>query len=341
MNEIPKGLDGVFCQMDDVLIFRSTQAEHDSRLIAVLNRIEAAGVTLNPEKCEFRKERVKFLCHIVDRDGIRADPDKVTAILQMGPLSSVPELRRFLGMAKAQLSQPLRELLSKKNSWVLGPAQEVAFNQIKADLTQPTVLTLYDPATPTKVSADASSYGLGAVLLQKSGEQWKPVAYASRSTTNTERRYAQVEKEALAVTWACNHFSDYILGRFFEIETDHKPLVPILNTKNLDKLPPRVVRFQLRLARFDYIVCHVPGKLLYTADALSRAPLNDVVDAVWFGKEADFFADQVVTSLPASVKRLREYKEGQDIDTECAKAKAYCLTDWPSRSELEPNLIPY
>ena len=102
-----------------------------------------------------------------------------------------------------------------------------------------------------------------------------------------------------------------------------------------------MVRFRLRLARFDYIVCHVPGKLLYTADALSRTPLNDVVDAVRLGKEADFFADQVVTSLPASAKRLREYKEGQDADTECAKAKAYCLTDWPSRSELEPNLIPY
>ena len=211
INEILKGLDGVLCQMDNVLISESTQAEHDSRLFAVLNRIEAAGVTLNPEKCEFRKERVKFLGHIVDRDGIRADPDKVTAILQMGPPSNVPELRQFPGMANhlgkftpnlAQLSQPLRELLSKKNSWVWGPAQEVAFNQIKADLTQPTVLTLYDPAAPTKVSADASSYGLGAVLLQENGEHWKPVAYASKSMTNNERRYAQVEKEALAVNWA-------------------------------------------------------------------------------------------------------------------------------------------
>ena len=264
----------------------------------------------------------------------------------MGPPSSIPELRRFLGMANhlgkftpnlAQLSQPLRELLSKKNSWVWGPAQEVAFNQIKADLTQPTVLTLYDPAAPTKVSADASSYGLGAVLLQKNGEHWKPVAYASRSMTNTERRYAQVEKEALAVTWACDRFSDYILGRFFEIETDHKPLVPILNTKNLDKLPPRVVRFRLRLARFDYIVCHVPGKLLYTADALSRAPLNDVVDAVWLGKEADFFADQVVTSLPASAKRLREYKEGQDADTECVqKQKLTVSRTGPAEVNLNP-----
>ena len=269
--------------MDDVLIFGSNQEEHDTRLVAVMTRIEAAGVTLNSEKCEFNKKRVKFLGHIIDQDGIRADPDKIAAIINMEAPSNVPELRRFLGMANhlgkfspklAQLSQPLRELLSKKHSWTWGPHQEQAFNQIKRELTQPTVLALYDPTAPTKVSADASSYGLGAVLLQKNNDQWQPVAYASRSMTDTERRYAQVEKEALVITWACDRFSDYILGHAFEIDTDHKPLVPILNTKNLDNLPPRVLRFRLRLARFNYKVSHVPGKLLYTADALSGHQLT-------------------------------------------------------------------
>lgn len=100
---------------------------------------------------------------------------------------------------------------------------------------------------------DASSYGLGAVLLQEVNSSWKPVAYASWLTTETERRYAQKEKEALAITWACEKFADYILGKKFTIETDHKPLVPLLGTKHLDGLPPRVLRFQLRLARFDAI----------------------------------------------------------------------------------------
>ena len=90
----------------------------------------------------------------------------------------------------AQLTQPLRKLLSKDTAWVWGPSQSEAFSLIKDELSKPTTLTLYDLEAPTKVSADASSFGLGAVLLQQSGTQWKPVAYASRSLTETELRYA-------------------------------------------------------------------------------------------------------------------------------------------------------
>ena len=113
----------------------------------------------------------------------------------------------------AELSKPLRELLSKQSTWLWGPSQASAFQKLKAALTSPTVLAWYDPSADTKLSADASAYGLGAVLLQKvNGEEWKPVAYASRSMTETEMRYAQIEKEALATTWACECFSDHIIG---------------------------------------------------------------------------------------------------------------------------------
>ena len=143
---------------------------------------------------------------------------------------------------------------------------------MKAELTKPLVLALYDPLAPTKVCADASSYWLGAVLLQKKNSSWRPVVYASRSMTETEQRYAQVEKEALVATWACERFSLYILGMEFAIETDHKPLVPLLGAKHLDCLPPRIVRFRLLVSRFNYSISHIPGKLLYTVDVLSRFP---------------------------------------------------------------------
>ena len=106
---------------------------------------------------------------------------------------------------------------------------------------------------------------MGGVLqqIQPSGEV-KPVAYASRSMSPTEQRYAQIEKEALALTWACERFSEYIIGMDFHIETAHKPLVPFLGNKNLEELPPRIQRFKMRLMRFKFTISHVPGKDLVT-----------------------------------------------------------------------------
>ena len=140
-----------------------------------------------------------------------------------------------------------------------------------AELTRLTTLALYSSEAPTKFHLNASAYGMGAILLQQHSDKWKPVAFASRSLTDTEKRYSQIEKEALAIVWACEKFSDYVLGKRIQLETDHKPLVPLLGKTNLDCLPPRVLRFRIRLMRFDYSISHVPGKFLYTADALSRA----------------------------------------------------------------------
>ena len=208
----------------------------------------------------------------------------------------VNQLGKFLSRI-AEISQPLRELMSSRRSWIWGHDQERSFSQIKEELTKSTVLALYDPQAETKVSADASSFGLGAVLLLANGQTWRPVAYASRSLSETEKRYAQIEKEALATTWACEKFSMYILRRSFLVETDHKPLVPLLNTKNLDTLPPRVL---LRLAKYEYVANHIPGKLLYVADALSRAPTKEGGDEE-LQEEVEAYINHItVPSMPAT-----------------------------------------
>ena len=109
-----------------------------------------------------------------------------------------------------------------------------------------------------------SSYGLGGVLLQKQpAGKMCPAAYTSRSKTKTECRYAQIEKEALATTWALEHWADLLVGMTFRVETDHKPLVPLLSTKLIDELLLCIQRFRMRLINY---VIHVPGKFLYTAD---------------------------------------------------------------------------
>ena len=263
MSEVLSGLTGVVCMMDDILIHGKTQEEHDERLRKVLQRLQETGMTLNSEKCEFAQRSVKFLGHCVDSTGIRPDPDKVRAIQQVRTPANVGDVRRFLGMINqmgkfapnlAEVTQPLRELLKKQNQWMWGEPQQRAFTRVKEMLTSSPVLALFDPNLETILSADASSFGLGAVLLQRQPTgDLKPVAYISRSMTPTEQRYAQIE-EALAFTWACERLSDYLVGLKFHIYTDHKPLVPLFSSKHLEELPIRVQRFRLRMMRFQFSI---------------------------------------------------------------------------------------
>ena len=349
MSQILIGLKGVVVLMDDVLVNGKDQEEHDARLEAVLQRLKSAGVTLNREKCEFSKSKIVFLGHLIDAEGIHPDPEKTAAIAQMKPPSNVPELRRFLGMVNqlgkfsrnlAELTQPLRDLLSKKNTWIWSEAQDQAFSRVKVELTKPTILAPYCPQAATKIAADASSYGLGAVLLQNFDGARKPISYASRSMTDTERRYAQIEKEALATTWACEKFANYILGMKFEVETDHKPLVPLLGEKNLDSLPPRILRFRLRLARFHCTIKHIPGKLMYTADTLSRAPISDTGDTEP-EEGAEALIEMCISQLPANSSKLEEYRSSQASDPVCSQVRSYCTDGWPNKNLVETALIPY
>ena len=122
----------------------------------------------------------------------------------------------------ADTTKPLHDFLSKQNQWAWGQAQEEAFNKVKTILSSAPVLALFDPNLNTVVCSDASSFGLGAVLLQIQTDGFRhPVACISCAMTNTEQRYAQIEKEALALTWACEQFSDYLIGMVFHCETDH------------------------------------------------------------------------------------------------------------------------
>ncbi|KAJ7996477.1 hypothetical protein DPEC_G00237470 [Dallia pectoralis] len=274
------------------------------------------------------------------------------AVQEMDAPKNVSELRSFLGMVNqlgrflpnvAEKDKVLRDLLSKKNHWYWGTEQQAAFDQLKADLSSTPVLALYNPNSALKISADASSFGLGAVLLQKSDARWSPVAYASRSMTPTEQRYAQVEKEALAATWACERFGCFILGRPFELETDHKPLVSLLGGKALDDLPPRIQRFKMRLMRYNYSVSHVPGKSLWTADTLSRAPLRTArthTDTSLL-EDTNIYVDSVISNIPVSGDYLSSLREHLKADSTCSALMEYCTDGWPDKSQLQGALRHY
>lgn len=352
MSHILSGLPGVVCMIDDILVFGQSQQEHDQRLESVLDRINKAGITLNSEKCEMSTKSVKFLGHVIDEAGIHPDPEKIQAIQQIRTPANITELRRFLGMVTylskfspnlSQKVKPLRDLLSTKNEWVWDKCQEDAFNQIKQELSNTPVLALYDPGKDTTVSADASSYGLGAVLMQKQdNHRWKPVAYASRSLSLTEQKYAQIEKEALGITWACERFSEYLIGMNFRIETDHKPLVSLLGIKNLEELPARIQRFRMKLMRFTFTVSHIPGKDLTIADTLSRAPTATASNTdTQLCDDTEMFVSTIMSTLPATEQRLTEIIKKQEEDELCTQLKRYCQSGWPDKYQVPQALKPY
>ena len=318
LTQMLTGLEGTVCHADDILVFGATREQHDHRLHQVLERLQREGLTLNSEKCEFAVDKVMFLGHVVGAGGIEADPGKIKAIREMPTPKDVADVRRFVGMVNyvgkfspriAELTQPLRELLKTDTDWEWGSMQQRAFDELRQELSSPAVLAQYCLNRPTRVAADASSFGLGGVMSQKqpSGD-WRPVAFISRSMTDAERRYAQIEKEALAPTWACKRFRTYLVGMDFLIQTDYKPLISLLGSRALDDLPPRILRFRLRLLRFTYEIEHVPGKKLITADALSRAPIQGELTAEDRQLEQDVCVsiNQIIQHLPASDDRLAQ-----------------------------------
>lgn len=220
--------------MDDILVLGATKSEHDERLRAVLERLVVARVTLNRAKCAFSVREVSVLGYVVDASGIRPDPKKVQAIKEMATPATNPGMRRFLGIINylarfvpnlAVISAPLCELLLRDREWCWGSAQQNAFDSLKELVSSAKSVANFDPKLPTVVSADASSFRLGAVLMQVQPDgQRQPVVFLSRSLTQVEQRYAQIEKEALVLTWAAERLEGYVKGLDFQFETGHKPL---------------------------------------------------------------------------------------------------------------------
>ena len=194
-------------------------------------------------------------------------------------------------------------------------------------LTTAPVLTFFDPSKKIKVSTDASKDGIGGVLLQAEGEHWKPVAYASRTMTETECRYAQIEKECLGLVFGLEKFHSYIYGLpTFTVETDHRPLVSIIK-KNLNDMSPRIQRLMMKMLRYDFELVYTPGKHLILADALSRAAMRSCVSTT--DQDVQCHVNMVSAALPVSDKKSREVAEETAKDTELQRVMENMQNGWP------------
>lgn len=343
MKTMFRELPGVEVIIDDILIHAATRVEHDRRLRAVLTRIRASGLKLNRKKVKYAQPEVEYFGHYISREGYRPHPEKIKDLLAMKPPTNVSELRAVMGMFNyhtkfyPQLAtelRPISELLSEKNAFLWDDAQQRAFRRVKELMTTPSILAYYDPSLPTAVNADSSAYGLGATLLQRHELCWRPVAYASRVLTQTERRYAQIEKECLAAVWACEKFERYLLGLpQFHLRTDHKPLVPLMTTKSLADAPIRCQRMLLRLMRYNAVISHISGKDMIMADALSRAPNPDSNADSDMELATEEYMEAVEESLPCSRSFLRRLVEESMADGTISRAMQMTRDGFPKKSK--------
>ncbi|KAK3093011.1 hypothetical protein FSP39_010012 [Pinctada imbricata] len=339
ISEIFDDIEGCEAIMDDVLIWGETIEQHNKRLRIVLERVRAANLKLNKQKCKISLTEVKYMGHIIGSDGLKTDPDKIAAITSMPEPKCKKELQRFMGMVNylgkfvrnlSDINQPLRELLEKDISWHWDERHAKSFKALKKALTESPVLQYYDQRKPVTLSVDASSQGLGACLLQEG----RPVAYASRSLNKSERNYAQIEKELLAVVFGCLKYHQFVYGHKVHVETDHKPLESLFR-KTLSSAPPRIQRMMLKIQRYDLFVQYKPGKELYVADTLSRNAKRDEN----FDKDEDCFKVYVVENLPVTTERMEKIQKETETDQEMRVLRETILAGWPNLRADCPSII--
>ena len=277
MSDILTEVDGVVNYIDDVLVFGATQAEHDKRLEQVLIKLKESGVRLNEAKCYFQQREVEFLGHVWNTTGVAPTPARLEAVRDMPKPESVDSLRSFLGLAVyvashfvphfSALAKPLWEAVSTCKSDNLRWNQELntAFETLRGEIAKIQTRAHFDPTKRITIQTDACGRGLGGVLLQDG----HPVLYVSRTLTDTEERYSQLEREFLGIVFTLNKLKLYLLGTEFEVQTDHLPILGLLD-KPVDQLSNRLQRWIIGIQHFRYKLSHIAGVSNVLADCLSR-----------------------------------------------------------------------
>ncbi|CAH8601572.1 unnamed protein product [Schistosoma rodhaini] len=346
MDTMLSNLEGVAVYLDDIIVVASSAHELMSRLDVVLNRISQAGFQLQKEKCQFMLDSVKYLGYIFDKDGRRPDPDNINAIKNMPTPTDVTTLRSFLGMIgyysmfvpqMYKLRHPLNQLLMANAKWHWTKECQYSFDEIKRILSSKLLLTHYNPNLEIIVAADASNYGIGAVISHRfpDGKE-KPIAHVSRTLNPAERKYSQIEKEGLAIVFAVKKFHKMIYGRRFTLLTDHKPLLSIFGSKS--GIPAytanRLQRWAITLLAYDFRILYKSTEKFGQADVLSRLIANQkqesedsIIATISLEEDIHQILQVAIKATPLSAEDIRRYTQE---DGELKRIISYLEHGWPS-----------
>lgn len=338
---------GLYIIADDILITgqgetqEEAERDHDEKLKQFLDRCREKNIKLNAEKFRLRQKETTYIGHRLTTDGLKADPEKVRAIGQMPAPTDVKAVQRLIGMVNyltkfcphlSDQCKVLRDLTHKDSEWTWTTEHEEAFLNLKETIANAPVLRYYNPEEELTVQCDASDTGLGAALMQMG----KPVAFASRALTQTEGRYAQIEKEFLAVVFSMEKFHQYTYGRKVTVQSDHKPLETIVR-KPLLSAPKRLQSMMLRIQKYDLDVIYVPGRDMLLADTLSRAYLPESTPV-----EAELETVNMVQHLPISSDRLHDIRSATEKDTTLQLLIKTMSQRWPKdKSQVPSEIRPY
>ena len=352
---LQEGLTDVLVHADDILVKGRNIIEHNKNLHKVMKVLQKYGLTLNFEKCIIGMKELKYLGVCISEKGMRPDDDSIKAIVNYAPPEDKTEVRRFLGMFTyfskfirdaSSKSKTIRELLHERNSFVWTECHQKCFENLKQEIISAPVLANYQTNCPTRISADSSAYGIGGILEQQQKDGlWRPVYFCSKTLSDAERRYAQIEKETLSLTWTAERLEQFLLGQKFTMRTDHKPLLRILKDKPIDQLTTRLQRFRMRLMKFDFDIEYVPGKEFYCPDALSRSPLKEGQEDkdVLSTNCSIIYSINSITEKVETLSKLNTTEIGiqQENDVALKLVKTYIINGWPSKQNCSKECLLY
>lgn len=307
--------DCVYNYLDDVVIYSKTFDEHLEHLRQVLKRLGDAGLTIKPSKVTLARREISFLGHRVSAEGISIDHSRTRAIHEFRPPKSKKGIARFIGMVNffrkfipkfAELAAPLNYLRKKAVPFQWGDSQQAAFDSLKQALGNAPVLAIPDFQCSFILQTDASNSGLAAVLLQEKEGERRPVAYASRSLTDAEKKYSTYELEALAVLFGTERFKFYLEHREFSLETDNQALSWVLARP---RKTGRIARWAVRLSAFKFSVRHIRGQENAVADALSRMFEEEASESAKGSQDLDEIVGVVLAEIPELFTDLAERQE--------------------------------